>query len=173
MTVALLASRAHSAATSSDRNECGWYFVTYLTDASLGTALAFPTLRRLQSWAKSRGFVSLQSSGNYGRPIRYRVWAIQVGSKKERKKDARADREGGAIILGSFAMQALSWCLIAVFTRIICGCLIIGQRQFYSSLSTAVTRPFEGNPQGLLLFVMVACPAFISIIQARCFALGV
>jgi hypothetical protein len=148
MMVAMLAHRASQGAS-----ECGWYFVVYLTDCSLGITLAISfhkltnTLARhysqkgRDSWGSDHEkpwWDALVEIGNYGDPPSYRKWAIQV----------------------------CFWVFNVVTARLIVGLVIYINIPALQLLTLSLDQKFKGRPETYLFTVMVGIPVFINIGQA-------
>ena len=47
-------------------DQCAFYLITFTIDTTLGVFIGYVLLKRLQALARSRGWDSLSSTGNYG-----------------------------------------------------------------------------------------------------------
>ncbi|OQR83541.1 hypothetical protein ACHHYP_14594 [Achlya hypogyna] len=61
-------------------DECAIYFVAFLIDATLGTAIVLVLLRQTKKVAASLGWTSIVHSGEYGDPPSFRIWIKQLGA---------------------------------------------------------------------------------------------
>lgn len=118
-------------------DQCAFYLITFTIDTTLGVFIGYVLLKRLQALARSRGWDSLSSTGNYGTPVRYSVWAKQM----------------------------VTWCLIVVIARACCGAIVYSLRHPLASFSEWLAAPFDGHPHLFLLVVMLACPVCMNVAQ--------
>ncbi|GAX83167.1 hypothetical protein CEUSTIGMA_g10593.t1 [Chlamydomonas eustigma] len=149
MIVAMVAHRASQGAS-----ECGWYFVVYFADCSLGITLAisFHKLTNIlarhysqkgrDNWGSTDyekpWWDALVEIGNYGDPPSYRKWAIQV----------------------------CFWVINVVTARLIVGLVIYINIPALQQLTLSLDQRFQGRPGTYLFTVMVGIPVFINIGQA-------
>jgi len=144
---------AHS--KSGQSSECGWYFVVYFMDCSLGITLAI-TFHKLTSglarWLSVRVAVAkefgeehawweaLVDSGHYGDAAtpNYRKWAIQV----------------------------FAWASCVVTARSIVGVTVVSLIAPLSRVTSFMDSKFVGHPDAYLYTVMVCIPLVMNVGQA-------
>jgi hypothetical protein len=140
-------------------SECGWYFVVYFADASLGITLALSfhklstttaryfSMRRSASWSilgggeKGSGhpwWEALIEIGNYGDPPSYKRWGIQV----------------------------FFWVLCVVTARLMVGLVIINNLALFQLVTLKMDSRFHRNPNTYLFLVMVGIPVTFNVLQA-------
>lgn len=118
-------------------DQCAFYLITFTIDTTLGVFIGYTLLRRLQALARKAGWTSLSSTGNYGTPVQYSIWAKQM----------------------------VTWCLIVVVARACCGMIVISLRHQLTAFSETLASPFDGHPKLFLLTVMLACPVCMNVAQ--------
>lgn len=138
-------------------SECGWYFVVYFADCTLGLTLAIVFHKIVsgsaQHYCKKHAMSNtldgkghtempwcdaLVESGNYGDPPSYKKWFI----------------------------QAVFWMLCVVTARTIVGVVVISSIPALQLITTSMDRQFKGHPDLYIFTVMVGIPVFINIGQA-------
>ena len=119
--------------------QCGWYFVAFVLDTSLGVFLAYLFLKLIERCAVKKNWSSLETSGNYiiNKKINYFVWLKQL----------------------------VSWAFIVICAKIICASILIG---FYFVLkypAIGLCNLFGNNAKTMLIFVMILGPGLLNLIQ--------
>lgn len=163
MLVAILASSSSrsgdTAALGGGGSECGWYFVVYFADASLGITLALTfhklTITTARYWSTRRSSVSwsilgggekdkgpwweaLIEIGNYGDPPSYKRWGVQV----------------------------FFWVLCVVTARLLVGLVVINNIGIFQLVTLKMDARFHHNPDTYLFIIMVGIPITFNILQA-------
>ncbi|ETV75168.1 hypothetical protein H257_10385 [Aphanomyces astaci] len=118
-------------------DECAMYFVNFALDTSLGVVFNWVLLTLLTSTAKQCNWTSLQSPGDYGDPVRVRVWL----------------------------MQLTSWLAIILTAKLIIGCGIVYCQAVLVDFAVWVFAPLEAHPRVELVVVMIACPCLMNALQ--------
>jgi hypothetical protein len=127
-----------------DTNECAWYFVSYSCDTILGVTLAYLFIKLVIYYANKYEYTRLAENGNY-RIVGYTsTYDITI----------------------TWLIQLLSWIWIIAFSRLFVALLLWIGKDFFSIFAQWIASIFEGNPNLLLLFVMIICPGIMNICQA-------
>jgi hypothetical protein len=139
--------------TAPKASECAWYWIVFTTDTILGTAIAVALHNAIVALAqkmhaqnkacgKAQWSVRLwdwiRDSGNYGNPVSYSKWGVQL----------------------------TEWMLMNIISRVVCGFIIIPLSPLLQVISEAVDYSFRGHPNVLLFSVMVAWPMLMNMAQA-------
>ncbi len=157
-TVGMIIAIVLSSRSPSHASECGWYFVVYFMDCTLGLTLAITFhkvvtgvarwmhVRRQASWEQAGGkqhhpwWEALVEIGHYGdaNQPNMRKWGIQVAF----------------------------WVGCVVTARSIVGLVLLTLAPFFASVTTSMDRRFEGRPSTYLYTVMVCIPLVVNVGQA-------
>ncbi|CAK4215351.1 unnamed protein product [Aphanomyces euteiches] len=118
-------------------DECAMYFINFTLDTSIGVLLNWLFLRLLVLLARRFKWTALQTPGDYGDPVRVRVWIIQL----------------------------LAWLIIIVSAKLVIGRFIILFQHSLVEFAHGMFQPLEQHPRVELVLVMVACPCLMNALQ--------
>ena len=118
-------------------DECQWYFVNFALDTSIGVLLNIGLLKLLTIIATKKKWKSLMVSGDYGSPISYRVWAIQL----------------------------LTWTMIIPLVKIILLVVILFDKGVLGNLGHILLDWLHPTPKIELVVVMIICPCLMNLFQ--------
>lgn len=136
-----------------ENNECGWYFVAFVVDSSIGVFLSIAFLKLSSIAARYIHWDSLSNTGLY-------YYYVQIDGAVDTSSDQPI------VLYSVYAKQTFQWALCTLIARICCGGI---DRMFWHPLddiATAVSEPFTGHPHIFLVFVMVVCPFGFNGLQA-------
>jgi len=115
---------------------CEWYFTNFTIDTTLGVFLNVTLLRTFMSFAASRNW-SLGTSGDYGNPVNYNVWAKQLGV----------------------------WLLVIPLVKLLLLSVIVLLLKPLSYFGAFVLGWLQPTPNLELAVVMVVCPCAMNLVQ--------
>ncbi|ETV99921.1 hypothetical protein H310_07948 [Aphanomyces invadans] len=118
-------------------DECAMYFVNFSLDTSLGVVFNWMLLTLVTTAAKRMRWTALQTPGDYGDPVRVRVWLLQL----------------------------LSWLGVILTAKLLIGRGIVYFQAGLVAYAAWVFAPLEGHPRVELIVVMVACPCLMNALQ--------
>ncbi|KAF0689089.1 Aste57867_19361 [Aphanomyces stellatus] len=118
-------------------DECAFYFINFTLDTSLGVALNWALLRLSMLAANYFNWTWLQVPGYYGNPIRTVVWLAQL----------------------------LQWIVIVLTAKLIIARFIYAAETTLNEFGNWLFEPLSDYPKVELLFVMVACPCLMNMLQ--------
>ena len=125
-------------------NECAWYFVSYSCDTIFGVSLGYGFLKLSVILSNKYNYKRLSENGNYHIP--------GFTSRKD--------------VFLTWFIQLFVWLIIIVISRLFVAFILWLGQDIFSLLAQWIASVFKGNPQLLLLFVMIICPGIMNICQA-------
>lgn len=123
-----------------DGNPCMWYFISLMMDTTLGVVLAYTFLKIIEKISRHYGWTKA-ISGNYSEDT---------------------DEE---IDMAAWALQLMLWVSIVAVAKWILLIIITYFDEFFMEIGKYLLRPFVGKPRTELVFVMIAVPTFMNILQ--------
>ncbi|KAF0699524.1 Aste57867_9920 [Aphanomyces stellatus] len=120
-----------------ETDECAMYFINFTLDTSFGVVLNWLLLRLLVRVANRFQWTALQVPGEYGDPIKIRVWLAQL----------------------------LTWLVIIITAKLIIGRGIIEFKDTLVQIASWIFKPLVNYPRVELVIVMVACPCLMNGLQ--------
>ena len=124
-------------------NECAWYFVSYSCDTIFGMTLSYIFLKLVIYYGDKFNYNRISQNGNY----------------KIRGYTSNKD------IIITWLIQISIWLLIILISRLFVALILWIGQDFFSILVHWIASIFQGNPNLLLLFVMIICPGIMNICQ--------
>lgn len=118
-------------------DQCALYFVNFTLDTTLGVFLNYVLLSAVVLLALRFHWTSLQTPGDYGTPIRTKVWLLQL----------------------------VSWIVVIFLAKFIIAMLILAFEKPLGSLAVMLFKPLEKHPDVELALVMIACPCLMNALQ--------
>ena len=117
--------------------QCGWYFISYLVDSVIGgLVISIGLLKLLGYLANKYDWFYLKESGNYGNPINYKIYFVQM----------------------------ITWTIITIFGRVCSGFIIYLFLIPLDVIVNFIDSLFN-KYQLELGFVMVICPIAINLLS--------
>ena len=172
MIVAILAS-ASSSVSEGDKgggSECGWYFVVYFADASLGITLALTFHKLTTSAARYAATAKSRSSSSST------SWTALAAGGGGGEKDGQEHPWWEALVeIGNYGdppsykkwgVQVFFWVLSVVTARLIVGLVVISNLSFFRLVTLKMDARFQHNPDAYLFIIMVGIPVTFNILQA-------
>ncbi|KAG1667850.1 hypothetical protein FOA52_011038 [Chlamydomonas sp. UWO 241] len=148
MTVAILAH-----IYSKGASECGWYFVVYFADCTIGLALAI-TFHKVFTGLAAHGRLTAQLAGDKGHAAAWWDALVEIGNYGDPPQVRR------------WMIQVVFWMSCVVTARVIVGCIVVSSIPVLSIVTDALDDHFEGHPEVFLFTVMVAIPVVVNVGQA-------
>jgi hypothetical protein len=125
-------------------NECAWYFVSYSFDTFFGVTLGYFFLKLIIHYAAKYNYPRLSQNGNYQIP------------------GFTSNKDIGI----TWLIQLSVWLLIIIISRLFVALVLWIGEDIFSVVAQGIASIFKGNPNLLLLFVMIICPGIMNICQA-------
>jgi len=147
MAVAIIASSTSGGGTS----QCGWYFVVYLMDATMGMSLAILFHHIATAWAAR---LLLQANKDELRDGHWWQALAEVG---------HYGMDPAAPNLRTWGVQVVEWMSCVVLARTIVGCCVVLLIPLLRIVSSFMDRQFKGRPDVYLLTVMVCIPLVLNV----------
>ncbi len=137
-------------------SECGWYFVVYFMDATLGLTLAI-TFHKITTgtarWLQRRHIASGKHE-THDPP--WHEALVEIGHYGD----------ASAPSIRRWFIQVTFWVLCVITARTVVGATILSLAQVFQGLTMYLDRRFAGRPHVYLYTVMVGIPMVINIGQA-------
>lgn len=150
MAVAILAHKY-----SGQASECGWYFVVYFADASLGITLAI-TFHKTTNYLARHFHQRQLASKEYAQEHPWWEALVDIGFYGD--SNAPNYRKWG--------IQVVAWVLCVVSARTITGCVVVSLIPVLKAITAFMDSKFVGHPDTYLFVVMVGIPFIVNIGQA-------
>lgn len=128
---------AITSVSHSSGDECAFYFISFFFDTAFGTYLVYIMLKASQHVGVMFNIPWMEQQGYYGTPPQS-LW---------------------------YLYQLFTFLIIIIISKFILGLAMYTFQGSLNELGTYLFSPFQMKPLTELVFVMVVCPAFMSIIQ--------
>ncbi len=137
MLVAYIIARNIMGSTSSTlKDECAWYGISYMIDTTLGLVLAIIGVTILDYFANKHNWVAFKDSGVYAGEEGLKHWALQV----------------------------FAWMFILTIVKIIIFAVMVLGFQGLAWMGNILFRPIQFNIRFELVFVMILFPGVLNVI---------
>lgn len=125
------------AGTITDADECQWYCLTFVVDATVGTAINLVLLTCFEQQVQRNPNCSVMKFGEYGDPPQLSIWFPQL----------------------------MVWLGIVVVAKVITLLLLFQFLAPLDVLISAIFAIFHGHPELELVTVMIVIPTIMNIMQ--------
>lgn len=122
-------------------DECAWYFINFMFDVIIGTALCWCGLILLRKASGKWGWTRLRSSGDY------------------------IAADGTGLDMWTWGAQTSCWLGIITLSKVVLTLALAWFGQEFGKLGLWLFKPWHKYPKQQLVFVMVVAPCLCNIVQ--------